>query len=98
MDGAVAWLLDVCPPDYRGYPVLRRHPTALAWLAARHVAAGREAMHRSLATARAELADSLDAAALRDVVEVLELEQLRMLSIGRSVALVSAALPVPRPD
>ena len=27
---AVTWLLDVVPPDYRLYGVLRRHPVALA--------------------------------------------------------------------
>ena len=30
---AAEWLIDLCPPDFRGYPVLRRHPSALAWLA-----------------------------------------------------------------
>lgn len=86
------WLLDVCPPDYRAYPALRRQPKALAWLAARHVAAQREAMHRGLGGVRAELAGQIDAAAVHEVVEVLELEQVRMLSIGRSVALIADAL------
>ena len=27
---AVEFLLDCCPSDYRGYPVLRRHPAVLA--------------------------------------------------------------------
>src|SRR6266851_5603370 len=36
---AVAWLLDVVPPDYRLYGVLRRHPIALAAMASHHVAA-----------------------------------------------------------
>ena len=27
---AVAWLLDICPPEYRSYPVLRRHDVVLA--------------------------------------------------------------------
>jgi hypothetical protein len=30
---AVAWLLDVLPPDYRRHPVLRRYPVALASVA-----------------------------------------------------------------
>ena len=30
---ATNWLLDLCPPDYRGYPALRKHALALAWLA-----------------------------------------------------------------
>ena len=32
---AVAWLLDVVPPDYRLHGVLQRHPVALATLARR---------------------------------------------------------------
>ena len=89
---ATSWLLDVCPPDYRGYPALRRHPVALAWLAARHVAAGREAIKRSLATVRAELGASLGPAATEDVVEALELESVRLLSVARGVALLTDAL------
>ena len=27
---AVAWLFDLCPPDYRAHEVLRRHPVVLA--------------------------------------------------------------------
>ena len=32
-ESAIAWLLDVLPPDYRRHPVLRRHPSALASVA-----------------------------------------------------------------
>ncbi|MFZ0531016.1 MAG: hypothetical protein WAL91_10840, partial [Propionicimonas sp.] len=34
---AVAFLFDCCPADYRGYPVLRRHPVVLARFAAQFV-------------------------------------------------------------
>ena len=54
---AVAWLLDLCPPDYRAYDVLRAHPVVLARFAAGHVAAGVEAARRGLAMARADLRD-----------------------------------------
>ena len=37
-DTAVAWLLDVVPPDYRLYGVLRRYPAALAQMARHHCA------------------------------------------------------------
>src|SRR5205823_5855961 len=37
---AAAWLLDLSPPDYRGYPVLRRHLVVLARFAALHLEAG----------------------------------------------------------
>jgi hypothetical protein len=89
---AVSWLLDVCPPDYRGYPALRRHPRALAWLAAHHVAAGQEAVQRALATVRADLTGQLSPTGVADVVEVLELEHVRLLSTARSIGLLTAAL------
>mgnify|MGYP006143897815 CR=1 FL=1 len=38
---AVSWLLDHCPPDYRGYAGWRRYPVALAWVATRHIEAQR---------------------------------------------------------
>ena len=31
---AVAWLFDLCPPDYRAHEVLRRYPVLLARFAA----------------------------------------------------------------
>ena len=34
---AVAWLLDICPPEYRSYPVLRRRDVVLARFAVLHV-------------------------------------------------------------
>ena len=89
---AVGWLLDLCPADYRGYEVLRRHPQALARLAAHHVAGSRQACARALATARSELAGRLDARALDDVLRTLELEQARLLAAERGVALVEQAL------
>jgi hypothetical protein len=88
---AVSWLLDQCPADYRGYPVLSRHPLALAHLAAHHVEAQVHANQRALATARVRLRD-LPAPALADVVEVLEVEQARLQSVARSLALVGEAL------
>jgi hypothetical protein len=33
---AIAWLLDVVPPEYRSYAILRRHPAALASMAWYH--------------------------------------------------------------
>lgn len=33
------WLLDQAPPQRRLVPVLRRHPSVLAWLAVHHLAA-----------------------------------------------------------
>jgi hypothetical protein len=88
---ASAWLFDLCPPDYRGYAVLRRHPRALARLAAHHVEGSRRACAAALAAARAELGD-LDARTLTEVLETLETEQARLLAAGRAVGLVEDAL------
>jgi hypothetical protein len=88
----VAWLLDLCPPDYRGHDVLRRHPAALARLAAHHVAAGLDAQRRATATVRADLAGRLDARATEEVLEVLDVEQVRLTEAQRAVALIEGAL------
>ena len=89
---ATEWLLDLCPPDFRGYPVLRRHPLALARLAAHHVEGARRACAAALASARTELSGDLDARTLTEVLEVLETEQARLLAAGRAVGLVDDAL------
>src|SRR3954452_19265293 len=59
---AANWLLDLCPPDYRGYPALRRHVVVLARFAVLHVEACQAGVKRGLSEARAELRDvaSLD--------------------------------------
>ncbi len=62
---AVAWLLDICPPEFRGYPVLRRHDVVLARFAVLHVEACQAAVQRGLSEARGVLRDVAD----RDTVE-----------------------------
>jgi len=89
---AVAWLLDLCPPDYRGHPVLLRRPVALAWLAGHHVDGEVAAVHRALSGARAELGDDLPAPAVAELIEVLHAEQARLLAARRAVGLVEEAL------
>jgi hypothetical protein len=89
---ASAWLLDLCPPDYRGYEVLRRHPVVLARLAVQHVRAGVAAAREGLSTARAELRDVVDAATVDAAVEVYEREGARLMATGRAAALVEEAL------
>jgi len=89
---AVAWLLDLCPPDYRGLPALTRHPVALAWVAGHHVTGARRAAQAATAGARAALGDALDARALVRVIDALETEQARLLAAGRAVGLVEEAL------
>jgi hypothetical protein len=89
---AVQWLLDLCPPDYRGYPVLQRHPLALAWLAGQHVGGARQASARALATARAQLGDDLGPGAMQHLLAVIEQEQARLMAAARALTLVEQAL------
>jgi hypothetical protein len=89
---AVEWLFDLCPPDYRGHPVLRRHPLALATLARHHVRGSWRACGDALAAARAELSGDLDARTLDELLEALDAERARLLAAGRAVGLVIDAL------
>lgn len=89
---ATGWLLDLCPPDYRAYEVLRRHPVVLARFAAHHVQAGIEAARRGLGTAREELRDVADAQTVAAAVAAYEREGARLLATARAVLLVEEAL------
>lgn len=89
---AVAWLLDLCPAEYRGHPVLLRHPVALARLAGLNVEAGVHAARRALATSRADLSDVLTPVAIAELLEAVESEEARLVAARRSVALVEDAL------
>ncbi|MDP9181419.1 MAG: hypothetical protein M3P04_01420, partial [Actinomycetota bacterium] len=46
--GAVAWLFDQCPPDYRAHEVLRAHPVVLARFAREHVESAVQAARQGL--------------------------------------------------
>lgn len=88
----MTWLLDQAPPEFRGYPVLRRHPLVLAWLTGQHVAAGRTATQRAVSTARADLTEGLPPGAVEDVVAVLDHELARFARLHREVRLVWQAV------
>ena len=70
----MGWLLDLCPPDYRGYSVVTRQPVVLAWLAGHHLEGQLQATRRALATARADLLGSVPPPALRETLEAVEEE------------------------
>jgi len=89
---AVTWLLDLCPPDYRLYEVLRRHPEVLARFAAHHVDASAAAARRGLATVRADLREVVPPEAVEAAVAAFEREGARWAAAARSVALVEEAL------
>lgn len=89
---AVAWLLDQCPADYRGHPVLRRHPVVLARLAAQFVEGQVRTTREALATARSSLGEYVDAGVLDDATQAIQAEGARLVRVRRAVMLVEQTL------
>ena len=84
---AAAWLLDLCPADWRGYPGLRRHLVVLARFAVIHVEAGQAAASRGLSEARADLREVADLDVVEAAVQTWQLEQAaapRRTTLGRA--------------
>src|SRR5215831_16235459 len=89
---AVAWLLDVVPPDYRLHGVLQRHPVALATLARRHLAACVEGARQGYRTARTELGDVLPVSGVDAVLAAYRSEGHRLVTAACAADLVERAL------
>ena len=89
---AAAWLLDLCPPDYRRYTGLRRHVVVLARFAVLHVEASQAACRRGLSEARSDLRDVASLAVVEAAVQTFQLEEARLVSVRRAVGLVEEAL------
>ncbi len=89
---AVSWLLDLCPPEYRGYPTLRRHDVVLARFAVLHVDASQAAVRRGLSEARAELRDVASPDVVEAAIETWHAEGARLMAERRAVGLVEEAL------
>jgi hypothetical protein len=89
---AVAWLLDVVPPDYRLYGVLRRHPIALATMAKHHVAACVQGAREGYRSTRTELTGALPTASVDAVLEAYRNEGRRLVDTARGVELIGRAL------
>jgi len=89
---AVAWLFDLCPPDYRAYEVLRRHPVVLARFAGGHLGSAVQAAREGLRTLRADLAEVVPTDVVEAALGVYDREGRRLVRTGRQVALVEAAL------
>lgn len=89
---AVNWLFDICPPDYRTHPALRRHVVVLARFAVLHVEASQEACRRGMSQARSELRDVADLDAVEAAVEAWQAEAARLMAVRRSAGLVEEAL------
>lgn len=89
---AVNWLLDICPPEYRSHPVLRRHDVVLARFAVLHVEGCQAAVSRGLSDARGALRDVADADTVEAAVQVWQAEAARLMAERRAVGLVEEAL------
>lgn len=89
---AINWLLDLCPPDYRGYPALRRHVVVLARFAVLQIEAQQAACRRGLGEARAELRDVADPDVVEVAVRTWQQEDARLVAVRRAVGLVEEAL------
>jgi hypothetical protein len=89
---ATNWLLDICPPEYRSYPTLRRHDVVLARFAVLHVEASQAATRRGLSEARAALRDVADPDTVEAAVETWQSEAARLAAERRAVGLVEEAL------
>jgi hypothetical protein len=90
-DTAIGWLLDQCPPEYRMYDGLRRHPVVLARFAMLHVEASIQATQRGVSEARVSLRELLPTEAVEGAIAMWEREGARLLKIRRAVALVEEA-------
>jgi len=89
---AVNWLLDICPPEFRSYPVLRRHEVVLARFAVLHVEACMAAVRRGLSEARTVLREVADPGTVEAAVATWQAEQARLVGERRAVGLVEEAL------
>lgn len=88
----MSWLLDQCPPDYRGYAGWRRNPVALAWLAQRHLAGQVEVMRQAYREVRIDIGPQVTPEALAEIMQQMEAEGLRLRAARRSAELLREAL------
>lgn len=89
---AASWLLDLCPPDYRAYPALRRHLVVLARFAVLHVEGAQEACRRGLGEARTSLRDVAHPDVVEAAVQTWQAEEARLLAVRRAAGLVEEAV------
>ncbi len=89
---ATAFLLDCCPPEYRGYPVMMKHPVVLARCARAHVESQIESTRHVVSVIRPDLSGEVTSQVADDAVTVLQREETRLVRVARAVALVDQAL------
>ncbi len=89
---ATAYLLDCCPPDFRRYPVLRRHPVVLARFAAHFVDGQCDAAQTAVALIRTELADWVSSEVVTAAADAWLEQGAQLQRVRRGVRLVEEAL------
>ncbi|NLT30236.1 MAG: hypothetical protein GXX86_07235 [Propionibacterium sp.] len=89
---AAAWLLDCCPPEFRGYPVLRRHPVVLARFAAEFTDGQLQSARTGLPNVRVSLIDHVDPEVVDRAVDAWQAQEAHLRRVRRSIALVEEAL------
>ncbi len=90
-DTAISWLLDQCPPDYRMYAGLKRHPVVLARFTALHTEASIQAAQRGISEARTSLREVLPSESVEGAIAMWEREGARLLRVRRAVGLIEEA-------
>ena len=90
--GAVSWLLDQVPGDWREHAVLRRHPVLLARLAAAEVAASLDAARAGWRTLRRDVGRRLPPEVVEEAMAAYERQGARFNQRTRQVDAVRAAL------
>lgn len=91
-ESASRWLLDQCPPDFRGSPVLRHHPVVLVRFAAVHLEACALGVRRGLSETRATLQGVADTLTVDQALLAWQAEEVRLHTVLRAVGLVEEAL------
>jgi hypothetical protein len=89
---AAAWLLDVLPPEYRHYEVLRRHPAALAAMARYYADGCVEGARQGYRTCRQELGEMVPPHVVDGVLAAYRQEGFRLAATAKGIELVGRAL------
>lgn len=89
---AVAFLLDCCPADLRGYPVLHRHPVVLAQFAGHFVGGHARATQEGLAEVRTSLARVVPPEVVASAVDAWLEQSAHLIRVRRAVGLIEEAL------
>ncbi|HEY5822464.1 MAG TPA: hypothetical protein VIT20_10840 [Propionibacteriaceae bacterium] len=89
---AIAFLLDCCPADFRGYRVLRNHPVVLAQFAAHFVRGQHDTAQNGLAQVRTSLARLVGPDVIEAAAQAWLEQGARLARTQRAVGLVDEAL------